>query len=72
MDTNIIELYRVMSLIRKTEEALLDLFAKNELSGTTHTSIGQEANAVGIVKSLDLSKNAIWSSHRCHGHFLGG
>ena len=70
MDTNITELYRVMSLIRKTEEALLDLFAKNELSGTTHTSIGQEANAVGIVKSLDVSKDAIWSSHRCHGHFL--
>jgi TPP-dependent pyruvate/acetoin dehydrogenase alpha subunit len=46
METNIIELYRVMSLIRQTEEALLDLFAKNELSGTTHTSIGQEANAV--------------------------
>ena len=51
---------------------MLDLFAKNELSGTTHTSIGQEANAVGIVKSLDLSKDAIWSIHRCHGHFPGG
>jgi len=45
MESNIIELYRAISLIRKTEEALLDLFAKNELSGTTHTSIGQEANA---------------------------
>ena len=54
MDTNITELYRVMSLIRKTEEALLDLFSKNELSGTTHTSIGQEGNVVGIVTSLDL------------------
>jgi acetoin:2,6-dichlorophenolindophenol oxidoreductase subunit alpha len=70
METNIVELYRVMSLIRKTDEALLDLFSKNDLSGTTHTSIGQEATAVGIVKSLDLSKDAIWSSHRCHGHFL--
>jgi acetoin:2,6-dichlorophenolindophenol oxidoreductase subunit alpha len=70
METNISELYRVMSLIRKTDEALLDLFSKNELSGTTHTSIGQEANAVGIVKSLDLLKDAIWSSHRCHGHFI--
>lgn len=63
-------LYRRMSLIRHTELALLDLFSRNELFGTTHTSIGQEANAVGVIAALDLERDAIWSNHRCHGHFL--
>lgn len=58
-----------MSLIRKTEERLLDLFSRGELSGTTHTSIGQEAiaAAVGINRAPG---DPVFSTHRCHGHFL--
>ena len=36
-----------MFFIRRFEETLLDLFSLGKLVGTTHTYIGQEANAVG-------------------------
>ncbi|HEU4685571.1 MAG TPA: thiamine pyrophosphate-dependent dehydrogenase E1 component subunit alpha [Nitrospira sp.] len=63
-------LYQQMMFIRLVEERLLDLFSKGVLFGTTHTSIGQEANAVGVVNALDRERDIIWSNHRCHGHFI--
>src|SRR5438477_42463 len=38
--------YRHMLLIRRTEETILSLFASGAVPGTTHTCMGQEANAV--------------------------
>ncbi len=68
--TAISEFYSRMVLIRRFEETLLDLFARGEISGTTHTSIGQEADAVGVVSCLDRERDVIVSNHRCHGHYL--
>lgn len=65
-----LEYYEKMLLIRRVEERLLGLFSKGVLSGTTHTSIGQEACAVGVIAALDRSKDVVFSNHRCHGHFL--
>lgn len=65
-----ITLYRRMLRIRTLEDTLLDLFSKGSLFGTTHTSIGQEATAVALMGALDLDRDVIFSSHRCHGHFL--
>jgi TPP-dependent pyruvate/acetoin dehydrogenase alpha subunit len=62
-------LYAQMVLIRRFEERILDLFAAGELFGTTHCYIGQEANAVGVINHLQQA-DIIFSSHRCHGHFL--
>lgn len=62
--------YFQLRLIRRFEEHLLDLFSRNLLFGTTHTSIGQEANAVGLMSALDREKDMVWSNHRCHGHFI--
>jgi TPP-dependent pyruvate/acetoin dehydrogenase alpha subunit len=62
-------LYAQMMLIRQFEERILDLFATGELFGTTHCYIGQEANAVGIINHLE-QRDIVFSSHRCHGHFL--
>ena len=62
--------YRRMYLIRRFEETLLDLFSQGKISGTTHTCIGQEANAVGVVSQLVRGRDAIFSNHRCHGHYL--
>ena len=64
-----IDHYRTMRLIRETEERLLQLFSQGKLFGTTHTCIGQEANAVGIISHLDRS-DIIFSNHRCHGHYI--
>ena len=62
--------YQQMFLIRVVEERLLELFSQGQIFGTTHTSIGQEANAVGVLNALDREKDIVWSNHRCHGHFL--
>ncbi|MBA3567684.1 MAG: thiamine pyrophosphate-dependent dehydrogenase E1 component subunit alpha, partial [Actinobacteria bacterium] len=59
-----------MFFIRRFEESLLDLFAQGKLVGTTHTYIGQEANAVGIIDHLEPERDVIFSNHRCHGHYL--
>jgi TPP-dependent pyruvate/acetoin dehydrogenase alpha subunit len=64
------QFYWQMSLIRETERLLLRLFQDNKLFGTTHTCLGQEANAVGVVNALDRTRDTVWSNHRCHGHFL--
>ena len=64
-----IERYRMMRLIRETEERILELFSQGKLFGTTHTCIGQEADAVGIIAHLGR-KDIIFSNHRCHGHYI--
>jgi TPP-dependent pyruvate/acetoin dehydrogenase alpha subunit len=58
-----------MILIRLFEERVLELFSLGKLSGTTHTYIGQEANAVGVVSHLH-EEDIVFSNHRCHGHYL--
>ena len=62
--------YERMYFIRRFEETLLDLFAQGKLVGTTHTYIGQEANAVGVISHLERERDVIFSNHRCHGHYL--
>lgn len=62
--------YRQMYSIRKVEQGLLDLFAQGHLTGTVHTSLGQEACDVGVVNALDRSKDILFSNHRAHGQFL--
>lgn len=62
--------YLMMTLIRQFESRLLDLFSQGHLAGTTHTCIGQEANAIAVMGNIDRDKDTIWSNHRCHGHFL--
>jgi TPP-dependent pyruvate/acetoin dehydrogenase alpha subunit len=64
------QLYERMFFIRRFEESLLDLFAQGKLVGTTHTYIGQEADAVGIIDHLDPERDVVFSNHRCHGHYL--
>lgn len=61
--------YRDMLRIRRFEETVLDEFKRGVFSGTTHTSLGQEADAVGVIRQL-LPQDIIVTNHRCHGHFL--
>ena len=62
--------YERMYFIRRFEETLLDLFGQGKLVGTTHTYIGQEADAVGVIAHLDPDRDVVFSNHRCHGHYL--
>jgi len=62
-------LYRSLYLIRRFEETVLENFSKGVFYGTTHTYLGQEANAVGVLYHLQ-SEDIVVSNHRCHGHYL--
>jgi TPP-dependent pyruvate/acetoin dehydrogenase alpha subunit len=62
-------LYRSLYRIRRFEETVMDNFPGGVFYGTTHTYLGQEANAVGVISHL-ADKDIIFSNHRCHGHFL--
>jgi TPP-dependent pyruvate/acetoin dehydrogenase alpha subunit len=64
-----IELYRLLYLIRRFEETVLENFPRGIFSGTTHTYLGQEANAVGVISALSR-EDIVFSNHRSHGHFL--
>jgi TPP-dependent pyruvate/acetoin dehydrogenase alpha subunit len=61
--------YRAMLRIRRFEETILDKFATGIFHGTTHTYIGEEANAVGVLQHV-REGDSVFSNHRCHGHFL--
>lgn len=63
-------LYELMYTIRAFETSLLDMFGSGVLSGTTHTCLGQEATAAGIISAIDRRSDIIVSNHRNHGHFL--
>ncbi len=60
--------YKIL-LIRKFESRLLELFSSGFLVGTTHTYVGQEAVAVSVLENM-LPEDIVFSSHRCHGHYL--
>lgn len=62
-------IYRTIYLIRRFEEKVLEEFPRGRFYGTTHTYIGQEANAVGILNNIQ-PEDIVVSNHRCHGHFL--
>jgi len=62
-------LFRTLYLIRRFEETVLEEFPRGRFYGTTHTYIGQEADAVGVLSSIQPD-DIVVSNHRCHGHFL--
>jgi TPP-dependent pyruvate/acetoin dehydrogenase alpha subunit len=62
-------LYRTLFLIRRFEETVLAEFKRGVFSGTTHTCLGQEANAVGVLSQIQTD-DIVVSNHRSHGHFL--
>jgi TPP-dependent pyruvate/acetoin dehydrogenase alpha subunit len=68
-NTNDADLYREMLRIRLFEETVLEEFQRGRFLGTTHTYIGQEANAVGVLSNFS-QEDVVVSNHRSHGHFL--
>ena len=70
MDENVAaELYRRMRTIRRFEETVVELVNTNEIPGTTHEYIGQEAVAAGICVAL-RPDDMVASTHRGHGHVI--
>jgi pyruvate dehydrogenase E1 component alpha subunit len=65
----LLDMYENMLRIRKFEVKLTDCFTKGMLAGNIHTSIGQEASAVGACKALE-KRDFITTTHRGHGHCI--
>ena len=63
-------LYERMLLIRKVEEKIAELYPEQEIKCPTHLSIGQEACAAGVCTALEQN-DYVFSTHRCHSHYLG-
>jgi pyruvate dehydrogenase E1 component alpha subunit len=64
-----IELFRVMSLIRTFEDRVHVLFQDGELPGLLHLCAGQEAGVAGVIAHLTRT-DMVTSTHRNHGHGL--
>ncbi|MCC6611947.1 MAG: thiamine pyrophosphate-dependent dehydrogenase E1 component subunit alpha [Anaerolineae bacterium] len=62
-------LYRQMLEIRRTEEQLAKAHQAGLIPGACHTYIGQEAIATGVCANL-TAQDAVFSTHRGHGHAL--
>src|SRR4051794_18227077 len=62
-------LYRQMLLIRHCEEQLAKSHQRGLIHGACHTYVGQEAIAVGVGAHL-RPDDAVFSTHRGHGHAL--
>jgi 2-oxoisovalerate dehydrogenase E1 component len=64
-----LSLYRTMQVIRQTEEALAKSHQAGLIHGACHTYVGEEAIATGVCAHL-THKDAVFSTHRGHGHAL--
>ncbi|MEZ4751296.1 MAG: thiamine pyrophosphate-dependent dehydrogenase E1 component subunit alpha [Bdellovibrionota bacterium] len=68
-EKDLTELYRRMLRIRRVEEAIVEHYPKQQMRCPVHLSIGQEAAPAAL--SLDLGdSDRVYSSHRCHAHYL--
>jgi 2-oxoisovalerate dehydrogenase E1 component len=65
----LLEAYRRMLTIRLMEERIATLYAQGGIPGFVHTSVGQEAVAVGALFRARAG-DVITSTHRGHGHVL--
>src|SRR5579859_4718672 len=67
--TKALELYRKMLTIRRCEEQLAKSYQAGMIPGACHTYIGEEAVATGVCAHL-RHDDAVFSTHRGHGHAL--
>ncbi len=64
-----LQLYRTLIIIRMVEERLAKSHQRGLIQGACHTYVGQEAIATGVCAHL-RNEDAIFSTHRGHGHAL--
>jgi TPP-dependent pyruvate/acetoin dehydrogenase alpha subunit len=68
-DTRLLEFYKRMVRIRMVEEAIVRHYPEAEMRCPVHLSIGQEPAAVGVCGAL-APTDKIYTTHRCHAHYL--
>jgi TPP-dependent pyruvate/acetoin dehydrogenase alpha subunit len=65
----LLRMYAGMLRVRLFEERVRELFAAGRIPGFLHTSVGQEAVAVGACSAL-RADDYVLSTHRGHGHLV--
>lgn len=65
----LLSLYRQMYVIRRCEEQLVKAHQLGLIHGACHTYVGEEAIASGVCAHL-RKDDAVFSTHRGHGHAL--
>lgn len=65
----LLEMYRMMVLIREFEERAIKLFLAGELPGFLHSQLGQEAIPAGVSASL-RKDDYMATTHRGHGDII--
>lgn len=65
----LLQMYASMVRVRLFEERVRELFAAGRIPGFLHTSVGQEAVAVGVCAAL-RPDDYVLSTHRGHGHLV--
>ena len=61
--------HQYLFIIRAAEMAFIELSKLGKIRGPLHTSVGQEAVAVSVCSKL-TNQDALFSTHRGHGHYL--
>jgi pyruvate dehydrogenase E1 component alpha subunit len=69
-ESELLEFYRKMLLIRRFEEKAGQLYGLGLIGGFCHLYIGQEAVAVGLQSALNEGKDSVITGYRDHGHML--
>ena len=69
MKMNIKKILEKLLTLRMVEEEISKRYVEQEMRCPIHLSIGQEACAVGICENL-TNKDQVYSTHRCHSHYL--
>ncbi len=65
----LVSMYAGMVRVRQFEERVRELFANGRIPGFLHTSVGQEAVAVGVAAAI-RPDDYVLSTHRGHGHLV--
>ncbi len=63
------DLYERIALVRAFETRVGELYRANRIPGFVHTSLGQEAVAVGVCSALRPT-DYLTTTHRGHGHVI--
>ncbi len=66
---NYLDIYKNMLRIRLVEEEIAKRYSEQNMRCPVHLSIGQEAIASGVMNNLN-KEDKIYSTHRCHAHYL--
>lgn len=68
-EETLVNMYKMMTRIRRFEESVGDLIADAKIQTPCHLYIGQEAVATGVCFTL-REDDCVLSTHRSHGHYI--